>query len=167
MTYNGEGYDGERTMGGYSQQVVVSERFAVRIPDELELDVAAPLLCAGITTYNPLKRWGAGPGTKVAVVGLGGLGHLGVKFAAALGAEVTVLSQSTAKEADSRRFDAVDHRATRDQETFGELQGRFDLILNTVSANLPFDDYLGLLKPNGVMVTSAPRVTPARSAPSP
>ena len=151
MTYNGKGYDGEETMGGYSQQVVVSERFAVRIPDGLELDVAAPLLCAGITTYNPLKRWGAAPGTKVAVVGLGGLGHLGVKFAAALGAEVTVLSQSTAKQADSTRFGAVDHRATKDESTFKDLRGQFDLILNTVSANLPFDDYL-LLKPNGAMV---------------
>jgi uncharacterized zinc-type alcohol dehydrogenase-like protein len=152
MTYNGKGYDGEETMGGYSQQVVVSERFAVRIPDALALDVAAPLLCAGITTYNPLKRWGAGPGTKVAVVGLGGLGHLGVKFAAALGAEVTVLSQSTAKEADSTAFGAVAHRATKDQATFKDLRGQFDLILNTVSANLPFDSYLSLLKPNGAMV---------------
>ncbi|NYG06202.1 putative zinc-type alcohol dehydrogenase-like protein [Phycicoccus badiiscoriae] len=152
MTYNGKGYDGEETMGGYSQQVVVSERFAVRIPDALELDVAAPLLCAGITTYNPLKRWGAGPGTKVAVVGLGGLGHLGVKFAAALGAEVTVLSQSTAKEADSKAFGAVEHRATKDESTFKDLRGQFDLILNTVSANLPFDQYLSLLKPNGAMV---------------
>lgn len=152
MTYNGKGYDGEETMGGYSQQVVVSERFAVRIPDALELDVAAPLLCAGITTYNPLKRWGAGPGTTVAVVGLGGLGHLGVKFAAALGAEVTVLSQSTAKQADSARFGAVGHRATKDESTFEDLRGQFDLILNTVSANLPFDDYLSLLKPNGAMV---------------
>ena len=152
MTYNGEGYDGEKTMGGYSQQVVVSERFAVRIPDALELDVAAPLLCAAITTFNPLKRWGAGPGTKVAVVGLGGLGHLGVKFAAALGAEVTVLSQTTSKEADSVRFGAVAHHATKDPATFEKLRGSFDLILNTVSANLPFDDYLSLLHPNGAMV---------------
>jgi uncharacterized zinc-type alcohol dehydrogenase-like protein len=152
MTYNGKGYDGEETLGGYSQQVVVSERFAIRIPDALGLDVAAPLLCAGITTYNPLKRWGAGPGTKVAVVGLGGLGHLGVKFAVALGAEVTVLSQSTAKEADSLAFGAVEHRATKDDATFEDLRGRFDLILNTVSANLPFDKYLSLLRPNGAMV---------------
>ncbi len=152
MTYNGKGYDGEETMGGYSQQVVVSERFAVRIPDALELDVAAPLLCAGITTYNPLKRWGAGPGTKVAVVGLGGLGHMGVQFAVALGAEVTVLSQTLSKKADSEKFGAVDHRATSDEATFTDLAGTFDLILNTVSANLPLDAYLGLLKPNGAMV---------------
>ncbi|MGA8978954.1 MAG: NAD(P)-dependent alcohol dehydrogenase [Pedococcus sp.] len=152
MTYNGEGYDGEKTMGGYSQQVVVSERFALRIPDALELDVAAPLLCAGITTFNPLKRWGAGPGKKVAVVGLGGLGHLGVKFAVALGAEVTVLSQTTSKEADSAKFGAVAHYATKDEATFQELRGSFDLILNTVSANLPFDDYLSLLRANGAMV---------------
>lgn len=152
MTYNGEGYDGEKTMGGYSQQVVVSERFALRIPEGLELDVAAPLLCAGITTFNPLKRWGAGPGKKVAVVGLGGLGHLGVKFAVALGAEVTVLSQTTSKEADSTKFGAVAHYATKDPATFEELRGSFDLILNTVSANLPFDDYLSLLRANGAMV---------------
>src|SRR6476646_5507514 len=146
MTYNGEGYDGEKTKGGYSQQVVVSERFAVRVPDALDLDVAAPLLCAGITTYNPLKRWGAGPGTRVAVVGLGGLGHLGVKFAAALGAEVTVLSQSLSKQADGERFGASDYRATSDDATFTDLAGSFDLILNTVSANLPFDRYLALLR---------------------
>src|SRR6478672_5473034 len=152
MTYNGEGYDGEKTKGGYSQQVVVSERFAVRVPDDLDLDVAAPLLCAGITTYNPLKRWGAGPGKKVAVVGMGGLGHMGVKFAAALGAEVTVLSQTTSKEADSLKFGAVEHRATKDEATVEDLRGRFDLILNTVSANLPFDQYLSLLRPNGAMV---------------
>jgi uncharacterized zinc-type alcohol dehydrogenase-like protein len=152
MTYNGEGYDGEPTMGGYSQQVVVSERFAIRIPDALDLDVAAPLLCAGITTYNPLKRWGAGPGTRVAVVGLGGLGHLGVKFAAALGAEVTVLSQSLAKQADGERFGATDYRATSDPSTFTDLTGSFDLILNTVSANLPFDQYLALVRPTGAMV---------------
>jgi uncharacterized zinc-type alcohol dehydrogenase-like protein len=152
MTYNGEGYDGEKTMGGYSQQVVVSERFALRIPDGLDLDVAAPLLCAGITTYNPLKRWGAGPGTRVAVVGLGGLGHLGVKFAVALGAEVTVLSQSLSKREDGERFGAVDYRATSDESTFDDLRGSFDLILNTVSANLPFDRYLSLLRPTGAMV---------------
>ncbi|HET7660292.1 MAG TPA: NAD(P)-dependent alcohol dehydrogenase [Oryzihumus sp.] len=152
MTYNGEGYDGEKTKGGYSQQLVVSERFAVRIPDALDLDVAAPLLCAGITTYNPLKRWGTGPGKKVAVVGMGGLGHMGVKFAAALGAEVTVLSRSLAKQEDARAFGATDHRSTADEQTFEDLKGSFDLILNTVSANLPVDAYLSLLKPLGAMV---------------
>ncbi|WP_076262566.1 NAD(P)-dependent alcohol dehydrogenase [Intrasporangium flavum] len=152
MTYNGRGYDDEATKGGYAQQVVVSERFAVRIPEGIDLDVAAPLLCAGITTYNPLKRWGAGPGKKVAVVGLGGLGHMGVKFAAALGAEVTVLSRTLGKQEDARAFGASDHRATADEQTFEDLKGSFDLILNTVSANLPVDAYLSLLKPLGALV---------------
>ena len=152
MTYNGRGYDGEATKGGYAQQVVVSERFAVRIPEGLDLDVAAPLLCAGITTYNPLKRWGAGPGKKVAVVGLGGLGHMAVKFAAALGAEVTVLSRTLGKQEDARAFGATDHRATADEQTFADLKGSFDLVLNTVSANLPVDSYLSLLKPLGALV---------------
>ncbi len=152
MTYNGEAYDGEKTMGGYSQQIVVSERFVLSIPDGIELDVAAPLLCAGITTYSPLKRWGAGPGTKVAVVGMGGLGHVAVKFAVALGAEVTVLSQTTSKKEDSLRYGAVEHRATSDESTFTDLASTFDVIINTVSANLPLDSYLSTLKPNGAMV---------------
>ncbi|MBA2694332.1 MAG: NAD(P)-dependent alcohol dehydrogenase, partial [Actinobacteria bacterium] len=152
VTYNGEGYDGEKTMGGYSRQIVASERFVLRIPDGIELDVAAPLLCAGITTYSPLKRWGAGPGTKVAVVGMGGLGHVAVKFAVALGAEVTVLSQTTSKKDDSLRYGAVDHRATSEESTFTDLAATFDVIINTVSANLPLDSYLSTLKPNGAMV---------------
>ncbi len=152
VTYNGKGYDGEETMGGYSQQVVVSDRFVLGIPDGIELDVAAPLLCAGITTYSPLKRWGAGPGTKVAVVGMGGLGHVAVKFAVALGAEVTVLSQTTNKKEDSLRYGAVDHRATSEESTFADLASTFDVIINTVSANLPLDSYLSTLKPNGAMV---------------
>lgn len=152
VTYNGKGYDGEETMGGYSQQVVVSDRFVLRIPDEIELDVAAPLLCAGITTFSPLKRWGAGPGTKVAVVGMGGLGHVAVKFAVALGAEVTVLSQTTNKKEDSLRYGAVDHRATSEEATFTDLASTFDVIINTVSANLPLDSYLSTLKANGAMV---------------
>src|SRR5579875_48476 len=152
-TYNSTGYDGQLTQGGYAQQVVVSERFVCRIPDGLELDVAAPLLCAGITTYSPLKRWGAGPGTTVGVLGMGGLGHLGVKIAAALGAEVVVLSRSTAKSADAKEFGATDHLATADPAVFEDNAGRFDLILNTVSADLPMEDYLRLLKPNGALVS--------------
>jgi alcohol dehydrogenase (NADP+) len=134
-TYNDVNLDGEPAMGGYSQQIVVSERFAVRIPDGLDLDVAAPLLCAGITVYTPLKRWGAGPGTKVAVVGMGGLGHMGVKIASAMGADVTVLSQGMSKEADGRRFGAVDYRATADGSVFKDLRGEFDLIISTISAS--------------------------------
>jgi uncharacterized zinc-type alcohol dehydrogenase-like protein len=152
-TYNGIGYDGERTLGGYSTHIVVDERFVLRIPDGLELDVAAPLLCAGITMYNPLKRWGAGPGKQVAIVGMGGLGHVGVQLAAAMGAEVTVLSQTLSKEADGRRFGAAHYYATADGSALKDLRNRFDLIVNTVSANLPLDAYLGTLRPRGAMVS--------------
>lgn len=152
MTYNGRGYDGDPTYGGYAKQVVVSERFAVRIPDGIGLDEAAPLLCAGITTWTPLKRWGAGPGKKVAVVGLGGLGHMAVKFAAALGAEVTVLSRSEAKKADALALGAHDYVATADPSALKENRRRFDLIINTVSAALPMPAYLAMLKPLGAMV---------------
>jgi uncharacterized zinc-type alcohol dehydrogenase-like protein len=159
-TYNHEDYDGSPTYGGYSDHIVVTERFVVTIPDALELDVAAPLLCAGITMYNPLKRWGAGPGKQVAIVGMGGLGHVGVQLAAAMGAEVTVLSQTLSKEADGRRFGASHYHATSDKATLKELRGRFDLIVNTVSANLPLDAYLGLLKPLGAMVSVGLPVAP-------
>jgi uncharacterized zinc-type alcohol dehydrogenase-like protein len=159
-TYNHTHYDGTPTFGGYSEHIVVTERFVVKIPDALELDVAAPLLCAGITMYSPLKRWGAGPGKQVAIVGMGGLGHVGVQIAAALGAEVTVLSQTLSKEADGRRFGASDYYATSDKATFKDLRGRFDLIVNTVSANLPLDAYLGLLKPGGAMVSVGLPVEP-------
>ena len=159
-TYNAEDYDGEPTYGGYSEHIVVTERFVVTIPEALGLDVAAPLLCAGITMYSPLKRWGAGPGKQVAIVGMGGLGHVGVQIAAALGAEVTVLSQTLSKEQDGRRFGASDYHATSDKATFKALRGRFDLIVNTVSANLPLDAYLGLLKPGGAMVSVGLPVEP-------
>ena len=152
MTYNGTGYDGEKTMGGYSQQVVVSERFTLGIPEGIELDAAAPLLCAGITTYSPLKRWGAGPGKKVAVIGMGGLGHMAVKIAAALGAEVTVLSRTLDKQEDAKRFGAAHHFATKDDATFTDNASAFDLIINTVSADLPMDAYMALLRPLGALV---------------
>ncbi|MCZ9349638.1 NAD(P)-dependent alcohol dehydrogenase [Streptomyces mutabilis] len=151
-TYNAVGYDGEPTYGGYSQKVVVAEAFTVRIPDGLALDVAAPLLCAGITTYSPLKHWGAGPGKKVAVIGLGGLGHMGVKIAHAMGAEVTVLSQSLRKKDDGLKMGADHYYATSDEQTFQELAGTFDVILSTVSAPLDFGSYLGLLKTGGALV---------------
>ncbi|MFJ4031506.1 NAD(P)-dependent alcohol dehydrogenase [Streptomyces griseoluteus] len=152
LTYNAVGKDGEPTYGGYSEQIVVTEDFVVRIPDGLSLDVAAPLLCAGITTYSPLKHWSAGPGKKVAVVGLGGLGHMGVKIAHALGAEVTVLSQSLRKKDDGLKLGADHYYATSDPKTFEELAGTFDLILNTVSAPLDFAAYLSLLRLDGAMV---------------
>lgn len=151
-TYNARGKDGEPTYGGYSTHIVVDENYTVRIPDGLDLDVAAPLLCAGITLYSPLKHWGAGPGKKVAIVGLGGLGHMGVKIAHALGAEVTVLSQTLRKKEDGLRLGADHFYATSDEATFDELAGSFDLIVSTVSAPISFDAYLGLLKVDGALV---------------
>jgi alcohol dehydrogenase (NADP+) len=152
-TYNGREYDGEPTFGGYSQQVVVKDGFVVKIPDSLELQDAAPLLCAGITTYSPLKRWHAGEGMKVAIVGMGGLGHVAVKITAAMGAEVTVLSQTLNKQEDGLRFGAKHYYATSARETFKQLRSSFDLILNTVSANLDLDRYLQLLRVDGTLVS--------------
>ena len=151
-TYGSVDRDGTVTQGGYSEQIVVTEDFVVRIPDGLDLDVAAPLLCAGITTYSPLRHWGVGAGSRVAVVGLGGLGHMGVKIAHAMGAEVTVLSQSLKKQEDGLRLGADRYYATSDPDTFTELAGSFDLILNTVSAPLDLDAYLSLLAVDGTMV---------------
>ncbi|MCK9878170.1 NAD(P)-dependent alcohol dehydrogenase [Frankia sp. Ag45/Mut15] len=152
LTYNGRDQDGETTYGGYSQQIVVDENYVVRIPEGIDFAAAAPLLCAGITVYSPLRRWQAGPGRRVAIVGLGGLGHMGVRIAHALGAEVTVLSQSLAKEKDGLRLGADHFHATSDESTFTTLRGSFDLILNTVSAPLPLDAYLGLLRLDGALV---------------
>ena len=152
MTYNGRGYDGEETKGGYAKQVAVSERFVCTIPDGVGLDEAAPLLCAGVTTWAPIKRWGVGPGSKVAVIGLGGLGHMGVKFAVALGADVTVLSRSDAKADDSLALGATEHVATADASVLKKRRGTFDFILNTVSADLDLNQYVALLKPLGVLV---------------
>ena len=151
-TYNAIGKDGEPTYGGYSEKIVVDENYVVRIPDALSLDVAAPLLCAGITTYSPLRHWNAGPGKKVAILGMGGLGHMGVKIAHALGAEVTVLSQSLRKKDDGLKLGADHYYATSDEQTFKDLQGSFDLILSTVSAPLDFGAFLSLLKRDGALV---------------
>ncbi|MFI2372891.1 NAD(P)-dependent alcohol dehydrogenase [Streptomyces sp. NPDC018833] len=151
-TYNALDKNGEPTYGGYSTRIVVDENYTVRIPDGLALDEAAPLLCAGITLYSPLRHWNAGPGKKVAIVGLGGLGHMGVKIAHALGAEVTVLSQTLRKKDDGLKLGADHYYATGDDVTFRALAGTFDLIVSTVSAPLPFDKYLGLLKTDGAMV---------------
>ncbi len=152
QTYGSVDRDGTITYGGYSDHVVVDEDFVVRVPDGLELDAAAPLLCAGITTYSPLRHWGAGPGKQVAVIGLGGLGHMAVKLAKAMGAEVTVLSQSLRKREDGLRLGADGYFATSDEATFTELAGRFDLIINTVSAKLPIGRFLGLLGTDGALV---------------
>jgi uncharacterized zinc-type alcohol dehydrogenase-like protein len=151
-TYNAIGKDGRPTDGGYSTHIVVDQDFVLGIPEGISLDVAAPLLCAGITLYSPLKHWGAGPGKNVAIVGLGGLGHMGVKIAHALGAEVTVLSQTLSKADDGRTLGADHFRATSDEHTFDDLAGSFDLIVNTVSASLPMDKYLSLLRLDGTMV---------------
>jgi uncharacterized zinc-type alcohol dehydrogenase-like protein len=151
-TYGVIARDGRVTHGGYSSVIVVDENYVFSIPDGLALDVAAPLLCAGITLYSPLRHWGAAPGKQVAIVGMGGLGHLGVQIAHALGAEVTVLSQSLAKQADGTRFGADHYYATSDPATFEALAGRFDLIVNTVSVPLPIDDYLSLLGRDGTFV---------------
>lgn len=151
-TYGAVDRDGTITQGGYSQQVVVTEDFVLRIPDALPLDAAAPLLCAGITTYSPLRHWKVGPGTRVAVVGLGGLGHMGVQIAHALGAEVTVLSQTLSKQDDGLRLGADRYFATSDRETFRDLRGSFDVIVNTVSAVIDLRSYLGLLDVDGTIV---------------
>ncbi|WP_329545794.1 NAD(P)-dependent alcohol dehydrogenase [Streptomyces sp. NBC_01356] len=152
QTYNGIGVDGTPTYGGYSTHIVVDENYTLRIPEGISLDEAAPLLCAGITTYSPLKHWNAGPGKKVAVLGMGGLGHMGVKIAHALGAEVTVLSQSLRKKDDGLKLGADHYYATSDPKTFQELAGTFDIILSTVSAPLDFGAYLSLLKSDGALV---------------
>ena len=151
-TYNAQNYDGEWAAGGYSQQIVVTERMVVNVPEGLSLDEVAPLLCAGITTYSPLKRWGAGPGKKVAIVGVGGLGHMGVKIAAAMGAEVSTLSRTSDKAADAEALGSSQHIATSDAAAMKAARGSFDLIINTVSADLDMKAYMRLLRPNGAMV---------------
>lgn len=151
-TYGAEDRDGTFTQGGYSTHVVVDTDFVLSVPEGIDSAAAAPLLCAGITTYSPLRRWGAGPGKKVAIVGLGGLGHMAVKIAHALGAEVTVLSQSLKKQEDGLRLGADSYYATENPETFTELANQFDLIINTVSAVIDVNAYLSLLATNGTLV---------------
>ena len=151
-TYNSRGRDGVPTYGGYSNNLVVDAKYVLSIPSSLPLAAAAPLLCAGITLYSPLVHWGAGPGKKVAIIGLGGLGHMGVKLAHAMGAEVTVLSQSLKKKEDGARLGADHFYATSDPATFKALKGSFDLIINTVSGEMDWNQYLSLLKLNGTMV---------------
>lgn len=151
-TYNNLDKKGVPTMGGYSDKIVVDENYVLRMPKNLSLDAAAPLLCAGITLYSPLRHWQAGPGKKVAIIGLGGLGHMGVKLAHAMGAEVTVLSHSMKKKDDAKRLGADHFFATSDAKTFETLQGHFDLMICTVSANIDWNQYLALLKIDGTMV---------------
>lgn len=162
-TYNGTEMDRRTpTYGGYSTRVVVTEKFVLKIPPGLDPAAAAPLLCAGVTTWSPLRQWGCKAGDRVGVVGLGGLGHLAVKLAASLGAEVTVLSTSRGKEADARRLGARAFEVTREEATFQRLAGRLDLIVDTISAPHDYNRYLGLLRPYGAMavVGVPPEPTP-------
>ena len=153
MTYGSMEADGKTpTFGGYSNQIVVDEHFVLRIPDGLDAAGAAPLLCAGITTYSPLRQAGVSKGHRVAVMGLGGLGHIGVKLAASFGAEVTVLSRSPHKEADARRLGAHDFALTRDAAEFAKLANRFDYILDTVSAKHDIASTLACLRRDGALL---------------
>jgi len=156
-TYNGRQYDGTPTYGGYSTQIVANEDYVLRIPDGIPLDTAAPLLCAGITTYSPLRHWGAGPGKRVAVIGMGGLGHMAVQIAHAMGAHVTVLSRTLAKQDEglalgADEYFATDPSGTGSPDALKALRNRFDLIINTVSADIPVDRYLSTLRLDGALV---------------
>jgi len=152
-TYNAKARDGETvTYGGYSTQITVDQDYVVSIPSGIPLERAAPLLCAGITTYSPIRHFGVKPGDAVAVVGLGGLGHMGVKFAKAVGAHVTVLSHSPSKRDDALSLGADDFVATNEPGAFKANKARFNFILDTVSADHEYNDYLGMLKLNGTMV---------------
>ena len=165
-TYNGKERDGSgHTFGGYSKSIVTHEDFVLHISDKLPLDGVAPLLCAGITTYSPLRHWKVGKGTRVAVLGLGGLGHMGVKLAVAMGAEVTMLSHTASKEKDAVRLGAHKFVLTSDEAQVNAVKGYFDFILDTVSADHDYNFYLGLLRTYGVMVCvgapPSPAVVPA------
>jgi uncharacterized zinc-type alcohol dehydrogenase-like protein len=151
-SYNATSYNGDVEYGGYSKEIVTDEHFVLHIADGVDLAECAPLLCAGITVYSPLKHWKAGPGKKVAILGMGGLGHLAVKFAVALGAEVTVLGHSLSKKDDALSFGAVDYRSTSDEQTFKDLAKKFDFILNTTSADIPVDGLLSMIKLDGALV---------------
>ncbi|PJJ60924.1 NAD(P)-dependent alcohol dehydrogenase [Hymenobacter chitinivorans] len=159
QTYNNLGRDGVPTYGGYSNTIVVREEFVVSVSDKLDLAAVAPLLCAGITTYSPLKYWNVGKGHKLAVVGLGGLGHMGVKFGVAFGADVTVLSTSPSKEADAKALGAHHFVVTSDAEQLKAVQGSFDYILDTVAADHDVPMYLSLLKTSGthILVGAPPK----------
>ncbi len=161
LTYNGYGRDGAPTYGGYSTRITVDENYVLRIPAGMPLERTAPLLCAGITTYSPLRRFGVKAGDRVAVAGLGGLGHMGVKIAGAMGASVTVLSHSPEKRAEALRLGASEFIATVEPRAFQENASSFDLILDTVSIRHDYDSYLSLLRHDGTMVLlGIPEPTP-------
>jgi uncharacterized zinc-type alcohol dehydrogenase-like protein len=167
LTYSGRDKDGRITQGGYSTQIVVDENYVLRIPPTLSAAGAAPLLCAGITTYSPLRHWGVGRYHKLAVVGLGGLGHMAVKIAKALGIEVTVLSTSEGKRADAERLGATDFAVTSKPDTFARLRRRFDFILDTVSAPHDYNAYVNLLHTDGTMILVGAPDKPAPLEPFP
>lgn len=153
MTYNGTEMDRETlTYGGYSNKYVIDQNYALKVRDGQKTEGIAPLLCAGITTYSPLKRWNVGPGMKVAVAGLGGLGHMGVKLAVAMGAEVTVISTSPSKEADARKLGATGFLNIKDADAVKAATAQFDVLLDTISAMHDYNQYLGMVKLGGVMV---------------
>ncbi|MDZ4674663.1 MAG: NAD(P)-dependent alcohol dehydrogenase [Gemmatimonadota bacterium] len=160
-TYNSpDAHLGGVTYGGYSTAITVDQRFVLRIPENLDPAAAAPLLCAGVTTWSPLRHWGAGPGSKVGIVGLGGLGHMGVKLAAALGAEVTLFTTSAGKADDARRLGATHVVLTTDAAQVAAHARQLDLILNTVSVPHDLDLYMGTLARDGVMVLLGVPPTP-------
>lgn len=162
-TYNGKERDGSGiTLGGYSKQILAHEDFVLHISDKQPLEGIAPLLCAGITTYSPLRHWKVGKGDKVGVLGLGGLGHMAVKLAASMGAEVTMLSHSPSKEADARKLGAHKFILTSDKGQLKSAANYFDFILDTVSADHDYNLYLGMLKTNGVMVCVGAPSKPAQ-----
>lgn len=150
QTYNGRHYDGEPTFGGYAKEIVVDENYVLSIPANLDMAAAAPLLCAGVTVYSPLHHWKVGPGKKVAILGLGGLGHMAVKFAVAMGAEVYVLGRSKGKESDAKEFGAKDYLLTVD--SIESHKNFFDMILNTTSSSADNDALLGMLRVGGSLV---------------
>ena len=165
-TYNAYERDGKTiSQGGYSSQIVVDQDFVLKVSENLPIEGVAPLLCAGITTYSPLRHWKVGKGHKVAVLGLGGLGHMAVKFASSFGAEVTMLSTSASKEKDAKRLGAHHFALTKDRDQVKALSNKFDFIINTVSAPHDYNMYLGMLKLNGVMIcVGAPEVPTPVSA---
>ena len=150
QTYNGRHYDGEESYGGYAKDVVVKEHFVLKVPENLDYAAAAPLLCAGVTVWSPLKHWNVGPGMKVAIMGLGGLGHMAVKFAAAMGAETYVLGHSPNKAQDAKEMGATEYLIT--SESFESHKDTFDVILNTVSADIELDSLLDMLKVGGTLI---------------
>ena len=153
LTYNSKERGSERlTFGGYSEQIVVDDRFVVKVPKTLDLKGVAPLLCAGITTYSPLRHWKVGPGQKVGVIGLGGLGHMGIKFAKALGAHVVMITTSAAKGEDAKRLGADDVLVSKDAEAMARHARSFDFLLNTIPVEHDVNPYAALLKRDSTMV---------------